>query len=68
VDVWSVHKSLFETVFLPSVRSRTKLPVVLMSDNCGAHVQVECEQVRFIPLPPNCKSLYQNRTWASLRA
>ena len=55
----SVYKSWFETVFLPAVRSRTRLPVALISDNCGAHVELECDQVRFIPLPPNCTSLYQ---------
>jgi len=55
----SVYKSWFETVFLPAVRSRTRLPVALISDKFGAHVELECDQVRFIPLPPNCTSLYQ---------
>jgi len=55
----SVYKSWFETVFLPAVRDRTRLPVALISDNCGAHVELESDQVRFVPLPPNCTSLYQ---------
>ena len=30
-----------------------------MSDICGAHEELESEQVTFIPLPPNCTSVYQ---------
>jgi len=52
-------KSWFETVFLRAVRARTNLPVALISDNCGAHEELESEQVTFIPLPPNCTSVYQ---------
>jgi len=54
-----VFKSWFETVFLRAVRARTTLPVALISDNCGAHGELESEQVTFIPLPPNCTSVYQ---------
>jgi len=54
-----VFKSWFETVFLPAVRSRTTLPVVLICDNCGAHDELESAQVTFIPLPPNCTAIYQ---------
>lgn len=54
-----IFKSWFETVFLPAVRARTTLPVALLSDNCGAHDDLESEQVKFIALPPNCTSVYQ---------
>ena len=54
-----LFKSWFETVFLPAVRARTSQPVALVSDNCGAHEELECDKVKFIPLPPNCTSIYQ---------
>ena len=54
-----IFKSWFETVFLPAVRTRTTQPVALVSDNCGAHDQLECNQVKFTALPPNCTSIYQ---------
>jgi len=54
-----IFKFWFETVFLPAVRARTTQPVVLVSDNCGAHGDLECEQVKFLALPPNCTSVYQ---------
>jgi len=52
-------KSWFETVFLVAVRSRTTHPVDLVSDNCGAHGDLESDQVKFFALPPNCTSIYQ---------
>jgi len=54
-----VFKSWFETVFVPAVRARTALPVALISDNCGAHEELESTQVSFIPLPPNGTFVYQ---------
>jgi len=42
-----ILKSWFETVFLPEVRARTTQPVVLVSDNCGAHGDLQCEKVTF---------------------
>jgi len=54
-----IFKSWFETVFLPAVTARTTQPVALVSDNCGAHDQLECNQVKFTALPPNCTSIYQ---------
>jgi len=54
-----VFKSWFETVFVPAVRARTALPVALISDNCGAHEELESTQVSFFSLPPYCKSVYQ---------
>jgi len=54
-----IFKSWFETVFLPAMRAGTTQPVALVSENCGAHDQLECNQVKFIALPPNCTSIYQ---------
>jgi len=54
-----IVKSWIETVFLPVVRVRTSQPVALISDNCGAHAELECKHVEFISLPPNCTSVYQ---------
>jgi len=54
-----ILKSWSETVFLPAVRARTSQPVALMSYDCGAHAELECEKVKLIPLPPNCTSVYQ---------
>jgi len=31
----------------------------MISDNCGAHDELESAQVKFIPLPPNCTSVFQ---------
>ena len=41
------------------MRARTPQPVALVSDNCGAHEELECDKVKGIPLPPNCTSIYQ---------
>jgi len=54
-----VFKYWFDTVFLPAVRARTTLPVALISDNCGAHDELESAHVKFIPLPPNFTSVFQ---------
>jgi len=54
-----VFKSWFETVFLPAVRARTALSVALISDNCGAHEELEITQVSLILVPPSCTSVYQ---------
>ena len=54
-----LSKSWFETVFLPAVRAHTSHPVALVPDNCGAHEELECDKMKFIPLPPHCKSIYQ---------
>jgi len=54
-----VHKEWFKTVFLPAVRDRTRLPCILIVDNCGAHGELNDEQVTFFPLPPNVTSLHQ---------
>jgi len=54
-----IFKSWFETVFLLAVRARTSQPVALVSDNCESHAELECEQVNFSPLPPNCTSVHQ---------
>jgi len=54
-----ILKSWFETVFLPAVRARTTQPVVLMSDNCGARGDLECERVTLLELPPDCTSAYR---------
>jgi len=55
----NLFKSSFETVFLTAVRARTSQPVALVSDKCGAHEELNCDKVKFIPLPPNCTSIYQ---------
>lgn len=55
----NVFKSWFETVFLIAVRARTDQPVVLISDNCASHEELQRDQVKFIALPPNCTALYQ---------
>jgi len=52
-------KSWFETIFLVAVRARRTQPVALVSDNCGAHGDLESDQVKFFALPPNCTSIYQ---------
>jgi len=54
-----IFKPWFETIFLPAVRARTTQPVALVSDNCGAHDQLERNQVKFIALPPNCTFIVQ---------
>ena len=54
-----LFNSWLETAFLPAVRARTSQPVALVSDNCGAHEELECDKVKFIPLSPNCTSIYQ---------
>jgi len=53
-----VFKSWFETVFLPAVRARTALSVDLISDNCGAHEELEITQDSLILVPPSCTSVY----------
>lgn len=61
-SVWmdaDIFKSWFEMVLIPAVPARTTLAVALLSDNCGAHDDLESEQVKFIALPPNCTSVYQ---------
>lgn len=61
-SVWmdaDIFKSWFEVVLIPAVPARTTLAVALLSDNCGAHDDLESEQVKFIALPPNCTSVYQ---------
>lgn len=54
-----IFKSWFETVFLFAVRARTDQLVVLISDNCASHEELQCDQVKFIALPPNCTAVYQ---------
>jgi len=54
-----IFKSWYETVFMPAVRARTSQSVALVSDNCGAHEELDCDGVKFILLPPNCTSVYQ---------
>jgi len=54
--VWmdgTVYEKWFKTVFVRSAPSRTRSPVVLVVDNCGAHVKLECDGVTICPLPPN---------------
>ena len=61
-DAWmdgDLFISWFETVFLPAAQARTSQPVALVSENCGVHKELECDKVKFIPLPPNCTSIYQ---------
>ena len=41
------------------MRDRTRLPCILIVDNCGAHGELNDEQVTFFPLPPNVTSLHQ---------
>jgi len=54
-----LFQSWFEIVFLPAVRARASHPVALVCDTCGAHEELECAKVKFIPLPPNCTSIYE---------
>lgn len=54
-----IFKSWFETVFLFAVRARTDQLVVLISDNCASHEELQCDQVKFIALPLNCTAVYQ---------
>ena len=52
----------FYKVFLPHVRSETKDKVLLIMDNCGPHgtdISDPLEQVKMIPLPPNCMAVHQ---------
>lgn len=61
-EVWmacTLFKYRFETVFLPAVRVSTSQPVAHVSENCGAHEELQCDQVKFIALPPNCTTVYQ---------
>ena len=54
-----VYEKWFNTVFVPAVRARTRLPCVLVVDNCGAHGKLEHPQVAICPLPPNVTSVHQ---------
>jgi len=45
--------------FVPNVRSRTRSPVILVVDNCGAHPKIECDGVTICSLPPNVTSVHQ---------
>lgn len=54
-----IFNSWFETVFLFAVRARTDQLVVLISDNCASHEELQCDQVKFIALPLNCTAVYQ---------
>jgi hypothetical protein len=52
----------FYEVFLPHVRSKTKDKVLLIMDNCGPHganVSDPLQQVKMIPLSPNCTAVHQ---------
>jgi len=55
----TVYEKWFKTVFVPNVRSRTRSPVILVVDNCGAHTKIECDGVTICPLPPNVTSVHQ---------
>ena len=54
-----VYEKRFNTVFVPEVRARTCLPVILIVDNCGAHTELEYNGVKICPLPPNVTSVHQ---------
>eukprot|EP00168_Porphyra_purpurea_P018752 TRINITY_DN7135_c0_g1_i1.p1 TRINITY_DN7135_c0_g1~~TRINITY_DN7135_c0_g1_i1.p1 ORF type:complete len:534 (-),score=5.13 TRINITY_DN7135_c0_g1_i1:258-1859(-) len=54
-----VHEKWFNTVFVREVRARTRSPVILIVDNCGAHTSLECDGFKICPLPPNVTSIHQ---------
>jgi len=54
-----VYEKWFNTVFVPGVRARTRSPVILIVDSCGAHSAFECDGVTICPLPPNGTSVHQ---------
>jgi len=54
-----VYETWFNTVFVPAVRARTRLPCVLFVDKCGAHGKLEHPQVAISPLAPNATSMHQ---------
>jgi len=55
-----VYEKWFNTVFVPEVRARTRSPVILIVDNCGAYTELECDGVKICPLPPNVTSVHQS--------
>jgi len=55
----TVNEKWFSTVFVSSVRSRTRSPVILVVENCGAHTELECDGVTICPLPPTVTSVHQ---------
>jgi len=57
-----VYEKWFNTVVVPAVRARTRLPCALVVDNCGTHGKLEHPQVAICPLPPNVTSVHQGRS------
>jgi hypothetical protein len=65
----------FYKVFLPHVHSKIKDKVLLIMDNCGPHgadISNLLQQVKMIPLPPNCTAVHQpmdqQKTWSDVRS
>jgi len=54
-----VYEKVLNSVFVPEVRARTRSPVIMIVDNCGAHTELECDGVKICPLPPNVTSVHQ---------
>ena len=54
-----IYEKWFDTVFLPAVLGSTRLPCILIVDNCGAHGKLKDGQVAICPLPPNITSVHQ---------
>jgi len=55
----TVYEKWFKTVLVPKVRSRTRSPVILLVENCGAHTKIECDGVTIYPLPPRVTSVHE---------
>jgi len=53
-----VYEKWFNTMFVPGVRARTRSPVILIVDNCGAHTPLECDGVTICSLPHNVTSVH----------
>jgi len=57
--IGDMYEKWFNTVFVPAVRARTRLPCVLVVDNCGPHGKLENPKGANFPLPPNVTSVHQ---------
>ena len=54
-----VYQKWFTSVFVAGVQARTREPVILIVDNCGAHTELTHPQVRICALPPNVTAIHQ---------
>jgi len=55
----SVYEKWFKTVYVPSVRSRTRTPVILVVENRVAYTKIECDGVTICRLPHNVTMVHQ---------